>query len=660
MTRDEAVKIVKQTFEGSFDPSKYKLFIRNLLKKYEEKPFTYKGAYIHAAYSQYVSVLERLGKYYDDDNVIEILIVYLKKDSSIERARTMQRNFIASYLNGSRGGELRDAALVAFVSPDTKDWRFSLVKMEYKFMEDSKGRKKVKEHFTPARRWSFLVGENENSHTAKSQLVGIVEDDKNNPKLNQLEAAFNVEVVEKEFFNRYKELYLDIKKALERIAAKDKIVKREFEDKSVNIDDFSKKLLGQIVFLYFLQKKGWFGVGKEDEWGSGPKDFLRRLFEQKNASYENFFNDILEPLFYDALATDRGNKAYYPMLKCRIPFLNGGLFEPINNYDWSKTDITLPNEIFSNRSAKNPEGSGILDVFDLYNFTVKEDEPLEKEVAIDPEMLGKVFENLLPENLRKGQGAFYTPREVVHYMCQESLINYLATELNGKVISEDLRILVKEGESALEHELHILETGKETKKYQSKIPDSIKSNANLIDDKLACIRVCDPAIGSGAFPVGMMSEIVKSRNVLSVFISSKKDRKMYDLKRHTIQNCLYGVDLDAGAVEIAKLRMWLSLIVDEQDMSQVRPLPNLDYKIMQGNSLLEEYKGIKLFDEKLVIPIKSDKNILERLIAKQSVLQKEYITLDLEGRNAAEKTIKYAELQKIEKEIKDTKVVSNI
>ena len=114
--------------------------------------------------------------------------------------------------------------------------------------------------------------------------------------------------------------------------------------------DFSKKLLGQIVFIYFLQKKGWLGVKKDndgrfEEWGSGPKNFLRRLFEKEIVSYENFFNDILEPLFYEALATQR-DEDYYSQFKCKIPFLNGGLFEPINEYDWAGTEITLDNKIF--------------------------------------------------------------------------------------------------------------------------------------------------------------------------------------------------------------------------------------------------------------------------------------------------------------------------
>ena len=209
--------------------------------------------------------------------------------------------------------------------------------------------------------------------------------------------------------------------------AKDKAIRDEFASKNVNTVDFAKKLMGQIVFLYFLQKKGWLGVAKGKDWGTGPHDFLRRMADGGFGKYGNFFNDILEPLFYDTLATDRGHEAWCDRFKCRIPFLNGGLFEPLGDYNWSKIDIHLPNRLFTNADYvdEGVTGTGVLDVFDRYNFTVNEAEPLEKEVAIDPEMLGKVFENLIEENRRKGLGAYYTPREIVHYMCQESLVNYL-------------------------------------------------------------------------------------------------------------------------------------------------------------------------------------------------------------------------------------------
>lgn len=621
MDKKQAQAIIKETFETSFDKSRFISFVKNLLNSIEEAPFTYKGNYIPDAYEQYINSLERIGKYNDSEHKIDVLIVKLKKETSIERARTMQRNFIAWYLNGSRGDVLKDAALVAFVSPNEEDWRFSLVKMDYRFEEGKGGRLKVKEEFTPARRWSFLVGANEKSHTAQRQLVDIVADDENNPTLALLENAFNVETVTKEFFEEYRKLFLCVKETLDDVVGKDRKIKTDFETKGVNTVDFSKKLLGQIVFLYFLQKKGWFGVKRDADWGTGPKNFLRELFEEKHGMYKNFFNDILEPLFYEALARERDDD-FYSRFNCKIPFLNGGLFDPIGNYDWVHTDILLPNELFSNtrRTKEGDIGDGILDIFDRYNFTVKEDEPLEKEVAIDPELLGKAYEKfnaIRPDNyaeyekaLKSGQsgaeskfnkqyGVYYTPREIVHYICQQSLINYLTIKLEGKVIKEDIETLIKYGEQVSENEATVEAKGRETSTYFYKLSESIRQNAKLVDEKLTNIKVCDPAIGSGAFPVGMMSEIVKVRNVLSVYIKDS-NRMPYRFKRECIEKSLYGVDIDAGAVEIAKLRLWLSLVVDEEDIKQIKPLPNLDYKIVCGDSLLgveKDLLNLHLFNE---------------------------------------------------------------
>jgi len=622
--KQQAQTIIKETFEKSFNKDRFNGFIKNLLNQIEDAPFSYQGNYIPDAYKPFVSRYERIGKYNDGEKRIDILIVYLNRRTSIERARTRQRNFIAGYLDGKYGSDVsKDAALVAFVSPNEEDWRFSLVKMDYRFEQARNGKVKVKDEFTPARRWSFLVGKNESSHTAQSRLVPRLADDEHNPTLAQMEEAFNIEKVTKEFFGKYRELFLWTKETLDKIVKQDAKIEADFEAKGVNTIDFAKKLLGQVVFLYFLQRKGWFGVERDAEWGTGTKQFLRELFQGKHGKYGNFFNDILEPLFYEALRIDRRHDDdYYSRFNCKIPFLNGGLFDPIGGYDWVHTDILLPNELFSNqnKTKEGDTGNGILDIFDRYNFTVKEDEPLEKEVAVDPEMLGKVFENLLEVKDRKSKGSYYTPREIVHYMCQQSLINYLNTELNKgvtlyqnigdiqtnafgnetkvgqldltvkhksgpQITKEDIETLIKYGEQFGENEATVEARGKETDTYFYKLSENIRKNAKVIDEKLANIKVCDPAVGSAAFPVGMMHEIVKTRNMLSAYINDP-DRTIYHFKRECIEKALYGVDIDPGAVEIAKLRLWLSLLVDEEDIEQIKPLPNLDYKIVCGNSLL--------------------------------------------------------------------------
>ena len=683
MSKKHAVELVRDTFEAPFERGQFIRFVRELLNSFDDDSFApRKGTYIPDSFREQVESLERVGVYEQDQKRIDILIVHLKKETSLERARTMQRNFVAGYLRGDYGSDNeKDAALVAFVSADPTDWRFSLVKLEYALEENEMGQLKGIEKFTPARRWSFLVGANEKSHTAQTQLVPILADEENNPSLDRLEKAFDIETVSDEFFDGYRQLFIETKLALDDVLLAEASLKSEFEAKQINSVDFAKKLLGQIVFLYYLQKKGWFGVPKGGVWGEGSKNFLRELFDGRHRSYQNFFNDILEPLFYQALRTDRSFQDHYDThFQCKIPFLNGGLFDPIGDYDWVNSDLCLPNELFANEQEKNGDtGTGILDVFDRYNFTVREDEPFEKEVAIDPELLGKAYEKfnaIRPDNFEEYQaalsdgekgsesqfnkkfGVYYTPREIVHYMCQQSLIQYLHTALNGqKVYRElgfgqqgmfgneikrgqlamtaeddlpeislkDIEDLILRGERIKENDARVVAKGRETPDYKFEIPDSIRLYASRVDEALAAVKVCDPAVGSGAFPVGMMNEIVKARDVLRTYSppvpqghppkytlhgaqgpAEYLGGSTYDFKRACIENSLYGVDIDPGAVEIAKLRLWLSLIVDEEDPQNIKPLPNLDYKLMQGNSLLGLPDGALLNTE-----------VLEKLEAKK-------------------------------------------
>jgi len=590
MDKTQSQKIVRETFENKFNKARFTRFIIDLLNlkstAISESSIAFNTNQVPNTFKSFINSFEKITSYNSGESKLDVLVIRLDKEASIERARTMQRNFIAWYLRGGCDSEQKESALAAFVSPDENDWRFSFIKMDYSLVEDKKGVGKIIEQFTPAKRWSFLVGSNEKSHTAQSQLIDILAMDEANITLTQLEEAFSVEKVTKAFFNKYRELFFEVKEALDEIVSKDHKIKSDFEEKHIDTVDFAKKLLGQIVFLYFLQKKGWFGVSRDAEWGTGPKNFTRELFEGKHGKFNNFFNDILEPLFYEALRNDRSyDDNYYSHFDCKIPFLNGGLFDPINDYSWSNTDINLPNDLFSNsnKTKEGDTGTGILDIFDRYNFTVQEDEPLEKVVAVDPEMLGKVFENLLEVKDRKSKGTYYTPREVVHYMCQQSLINYLTTELEDKVRREDIEILIKYGE-------HIGRDVDSSEELKLDILNEISTDASLIDEKLGDIKICDPAVGSGAFLVGMMSEIIRTRNFLSGYMD-KQHRSIYDLKRDCIEKSLYGVDIDPGAVEICKLRLWLSLIVDEEDIRNIKPLPNLDYKIMQGNSLIELLSG---------------------------------------------------------------------
>ena len=677
-------EIFESVLTSAYDNNAFVGFVQELLNNVElVAPNAYKKVYNNFSY--YVDGYYHIGNYTGNDGgKIAIFSVALKKGDSVEHARTMQRNFVKPLLeNGMCAG-----ALVAFYTPEEPEkWRLSFIRLDYEF---SKG--KVTEKLTPARRYSYLVGKGEPCNTAKQRLFPIFRDDNNNPDIDELEEAFSVEKVTNEFFQQYCEKYHELRECLEANTE----FMQEAEIRHFTSEQFAKKLLGQIVFLYFIQKKGWLGVdaipvvmtekdyksaffargqksrdivgsvyaqqqdgtyrivfdklkqlSDEDEeflagivkgkpWGTGPKDFMRKIFEGCKSAGKNYFDDYLEPLFYTGLNVNRGENGFFPPLHRRIPFLNGGLFEQLDNYEWENNNFNIPNSIFSNAEEKGRNADGILDIFDRYNFTMNEDEPMEREVAIDPEMLGKVFENLLDVKDRKSKGAFYTPREIVHYMCQETLINHLVRKTG---ITEDaIRDFVLYGEYLRDEDtiktLKVADASGKThyvidKEKEMLISEEIfsfKKGVNRLkelDDLLANVKVADLAVGSGAFPLGMLTEIVKARQVLTEYLAiemngfQKKsfyayERKPYDLKVNTIKNCIFACDIEPSAVDIAKLRLWLSIVIDDEITdnagngdfdahSKPRQLPNLDCNIICGNSLIDEFKGNKLITESVLL-----------------------------------------------------------
>lgn len=635
MNSQEAADLIKNTFDQSFDEDRFTLFVKNLLNDVETKHNAYRGNLIKESFREHIVQYKRIGKYLDPNNeALDVLLVEVADQSKLDKARTTLRNFVISHLDNFE----KNYALVAFYakSDGGADWRFSFVKLEYR-TEVQGGKIKQEKDLTPAKRYSFLVGEHEKSHTAKKQLLPLLQNVYNNPTLDELEAAFSIEAVTDEFFDQYKSLFVKLAEHFE----KDERLKVELNKSGIDVSRFAKKLLGQIVFLYFLQKKGWLGVAKNAAWGTGSKRFLQDLYTTTVADGKNFFGNALQYLFYEALATDHSDEStqgYYARLGGRIPFLNGGLFEA--DYGWETAGLTIPDHLFRNdeKLKSGDVGTGVLDVFDRYNFTIKEDEPLDKEVAVDPEMLGRVFENMLEVTERKSKGAFYTPREIVHYMCQESMVHYLDNAINNyqptyqalgseqlslvpearrgqlllgtehsevKVPVADLEEFIRRGFFYLENDGRVIREGRETRTYSFQLPESVRTHADELDQFLATIKICDPAIGSGAFPVGLLLELVNAQLVLRQYLSptyfQQKCRDLglkpnelaeneikytYRLKRHSIQESIYGVDIDPSAIDIARLRLWLSLVVEEDDLDNIEALPNLDYKIVCGNSLI--------------------------------------------------------------------------
>lgn len=598
MDKKQAQDYIKEVLQFAFNANKFETFVRNILNDFEPRDNSYAGTTLWESFRDHIAQYKRIGKYIDSNGEsMDILVIETKTISKLDKARTTLRNFVVKHLLTFE----KDYALAAFYSKEDNgaDWRFSFVKIDREEQRTPENRIRIRKEITPARRYSYLVGEHENTYTAQKQLLPLLVNDYSNPSLEELEKAFSIEKVTTEFFEQYKELYHKL--------SENEPLKKALEKQNLDPIRFTKKLLGQIVFLYFIQKKGWLGVPKNESWGKGERRFLHKLFVDAKTTGQNFFKHYLQYLFYQALAKPRSGSpdpAYYKRFDSKIPFLNGGLFEA--DYDWEQVDISIPNELFQNdeKNKAGDKGTGILDVFDRYNFTIKEDEPLEKEVAIDPEMLGKVFENMLEIKERKSKGAYYTPREIVHYMCQESLINYLDRSLNSPsakkgnakgranragseeiIPREDIEVLIQRGYLVIENDLHVVNKGRETETYSFKLPETIRQHSRILDKKLADIKICDPAIGSGAFPVGLLHEIVTARLILNTFIQNKENTS-YHLKRHAIQESIYGVDSEASATDIARLRLWLSLVVDEDDFYQIEALPNLDYKIVTGNSLI--------------------------------------------------------------------------
>jgi adenine-specific DNA-methyltransferase len=665
---DRKLEQFEKVLSNSFDNAAFVDFVKEFITNVRVvAPYDYNEKTGH--FDTWVDGYYHIGNYITDEkDKMAIFSVCLNKGDTVERARGMQRNFVKQIMSyGDCAG-----ALVAFYTKDApQKWRLSFVRMDYEF-----SRGKVIGKLTPAKRYSYLVGEGEPCNTAKQRLYPVFADDNSNPSLDTLEDAFSVEKVTNEFFNQYRDKYIELKEWLE---SNDDFM-NEANLRNFTSEQFAKKLMGQIAFLYFVQKKGWLGVsaipmvmddkeyknaffargnrsreivgrlyiqsadGKyrlnmdefdelsdEDEaflasvvkgksWGTGPKDFMRQTYDGCLDAGKNYFDDYLEPLFYTGLNKKRKNDFYAPLHR-RIPFLNGGLFEELDNYEWESNSFAIPNEIFSNEHIKGKrDADGILDIFDRYNFTMSEDEPMEREVAIDPEMLGKVFENLLDVKDRKSKGAFYTPREIVHYMCQETIINYLVTKTG--ISEEAIRNFILYGDIMKDEDTNSKNLNNGNDMLISKEIFSIKDGVNRlkeVDDALASVKVADLAVGSGAFPLGMLNEIVKAREILSGYMSigmnafQKRsfyafDRSPYDLKVNTIKDCIYACDIDPSAVDIAKLRLWLSIVIDDEvvenagngdfnEHTEPKQLPNLDCNIICGNSLMDEFKGIELISE---------------------------------------------------------------
>ena len=492
-----------------------------------------------------------------DNQTISIYEVELSDSVDIERNRRGIRDMLLTeWRNNGNAG-----AFMFCYRKNESVLRFSYVSEAWTFADDGSYQKES----TDAKRFTYLLGEGHRSRTAIQQFEKLRD---SSLTLKDLTKAFSVDAVSDMFFDGYKKQYEDIiqyitGKRMVKVANKwEEQIKNDpceeimqefahFQNPEKAVRDYVKKLMGRLVFLQFLQKKGWLGVPAGAEWGTGDAEFIQTLFAQCQDK-DHFIDNVLEPLFNDLNTEREGDNCQLSIVNCqfKVPYLNGGLFERDAT---DETEFPLP--------AKYMQS--LLDFFASYNFTIDENDPDDAEVGVDPEMLGRIFENLLEDN--KDKGAFYTPKEIVSYMCRESLIAYLQTDIEDEATKEAIRQFVNTHDA-------------------SHISGSLASS---VRGRLVGVKICDPAIGSGAFPMGLLKELFQCRTALEGIDQSKAA----EIKKHIIQQNIYGVDIERGAVDIARLRFWLSLIVDEETP---QALPNLDFKIMQGNSLLEQYKGVDL------------------------------------------------------------------
>ena len=379
--------------------------------------------------------------------------------------------------------------------------------------------------------------------------------------------AFSVERVTKAFYHEFRELRNHLS---EEVIARNKGQPLLSKEHRAEVDRFVTRQLGRMLFLWFLQEKRWLDDNRL---------FFEELFKRycSGAGARNFYKELLVPLFFDTLAYPKGSKqrAAVNELFGDIPYLNGGLFlmtpyevDLLGENRERLSDIDFPNGLFDPRLHGDGRSPTVLGLLKNYRFTTRESTPDDMSVDPDPELLGRVFENLNEERQRHDTGTYYTPREIVQFMCREALDGYLQDAAGvDRPLLERLRAAALDDEPPDE-----------------RAPQPL---AEKLVDALDAVKVCDPAVGSGAFLVGAMQEIILLRRGIAHSASPFRDPDASEVagwKRHVISNALYGVDISPEAVEICQLRLWLSLVLEEE---QPEPLPNLDFRIVAGDSLID-------------------------------------------------------------------------
>ena len=515
-------------------------------------------------------------------------------------------------------------AIVAFSNADYKNYRLSLLTSKYEFEGD-----KIVKILSNPRRYSYSLGYGTKTKTAYEFLIS-------KGKVNSLEeliGRFSVEVVNKQFYN-------EIAVAFTKLVGGTREGKTYAQELGIHgvtdknkYAEFAVRLIGRIVFCWFLKEKK-----SENGIPLVPESMLS--VESTNTA-GIYYHDVLEPLFFELLNTKqerRKGKFAKEEIYAQIPYLNGGLFSPHQD-DHYKYAFATESGTYGLVNIPNDWFTEFYGVLSQYNFTVDENTSYDIELSIDPEMLGRIFENLLAEinpetgeNAKKSTGSFYTPRDIVDYMVDNSIFEYLKGKTN--IEDERLKALISYGKE--DDELAVF----------SKVEKKAIINA------LYTVTVLDPACGSGAFPIGMLQKIVyilqevdpeanlwfdKATENISILMKREFEKKFnagsldYIRKLSVIQNSIFGVDIQPIAVEIARLRCFLSLVieekVDDNDYNRgVNPLPNLDFKFIIANTLKELPKesDVKFADDAMQISMVENQDHIAELKA----VREEYFSVN--------------------------------
>lgn len=404
----------------------------------------------------------------------------------------------------------------------------------------------------------FLVDLRQPTHHAREVLDRLRWQPTASDAQEKVDEAFDVEAVTRQFFVGLDDHYLALLAAVAADAAARPAAMRGITQAG-GPDRVAMRILSQILFTWFLQQKGLL---------AGDRQFLLTRWRQRDGAY---YATELEPLFYATFAVPEGRRPpEHP--GTGLPFLNGGLFAR----QYGPVSLALPDAVFDLQE-------GLLGFLNRWTFTISEEAPDEVDVAIDPELLGRIFENLITDDEQARHGVVYTPRPVVQFMCREALIGWLETTVEIPhpwsrqllVDPDPLRAYHAEHGSAATLAL-----------------------TERVHHALDVLTVLDPAVGSGAFLLGMMAELVRLRHLLHVAqVGQRADvSEVHAWKLQAIQHTLFGVDIEPLALELCRLRLWLSLIADLPDQGPVPPLPNLEYRTVAGDSLTDFVGGLAVQD----------------------------------------------------------------